>query len=691
MPISNKYVWSVFFLFFLAVAYAQEPIQEQQIYIDQVIESLSEESEQSEDIPSVFDDLFGYLQKPLNLNTATAEELTELHALSPFQIAALIDYRKTHGDLLSIYELLYIPGYRQLEIDLIKPFVVCTQSAEQSSGLRSLSPSIDHQILFRYQRVLERQEGYSPHTDTARQENPDATHYLGNPDKLYFRYKTNMGKKLYAGILMEKDAGEEFFRGSNSKGFDLYSGYISYKNSKGLIRQLILGDYHVRLGQGLLAWSSNSFGKTSSIFDLYRNNESLRVNTSAEENRIFRGLALISGVKEFSVTIFFSCNNIDASVKSDTLSQVELVTGIISTGYHVTPNDLKKENRLRHITTGVSFSYSGNRLKLNLNGLVDSFDKYLATRDKMYEQQNFSGNTLFGISTGYQYLGKRTRIFGEVAYSGRAFAVLNGMLIYIKPELNLGILYRHYDMDYCSFWADAFRENSQVSNENGFYMGVEGEFSGNRFLLYCDVFSFPWLRYRVNTPSDGYDLFGEWGKAFGKIQIYFRYKHEKKPLNHCVEDHVYNVLSLVKEQYRVSSIVPLGDAIALQNRFEISRGGFREDTIHMGFFISQDLILRSLHLPFDFSLRVAYFKSEDYNTRIYAYERDLLYAAGSQMYYGKGWRYMLLMKWQPAEKVSIWIKIGQTIYPGENTIGSGLSEIQKNHRTEVKAQMILTL
>jgi outer membrane receptor protein involved in Fe transport len=94
-------------------------------------------------------------------------------------------------------------------------------------------------------------------------------------------------------------------------------------------------------------------------------------------------------------------------------------------------------------------------------------------------------------------------------------------------------------------------------------------------------------------------------------------------------------------------------------------------------------------MPVDFIFRIGYFNISDYNARIYAYERDVLYAFSSQMFYDKGWRWMAMAKWDPSESVTLYLKFGQSIYPGEEKTGSGLNEINKAHRSEIKFESVI--
>ena len=56
----------------------------------------------------------------------------------------------------------------------------------------------------------------------------------------------------------EKDAGEEFFQGSQKNGFDFYSAHL-FVQGFGTIKQLAIGDFQAQFGQGLTFWSGLAF------------------------------------------------------------------------------------------------------------------------------------------------------------------------------------------------------------------------------------------------------------------------------------------------------------------------------------------------------------------------------------------------------------------------------------------------
>jgi hypothetical protein len=57
------------------------------------------------------------------------------------------------------------------------------------------------------------------------------------------------------------------------------------------------------------------------------------------------------------------------------------------------------------------------------------------------------------------------------------------------------------------------------------------------------------------------------------------------------------------------------------------------------------------------------------------------------MHYGRGWRLAGMIKYELSSGIDAWIRLAQSIYPGEESIGSGLNAIELPHRTELKMQL----
>jgi hypothetical protein len=653
------------------------------------MEALAEKGIETEDLSTLFDELEKYHSNPLNINSAEYDELKSLYVLSDFQIAALLDYRQTNGPLLSLYELTYIPGFRDVDMYRVQPFVYCAEPEHPAKSFRQAFKHPRQQLIMRYQQVLERQEGYKDIPDSILEVHPEKSRYLGSPAKIYGRYSF-CSHTIRAGFIAEKDAGEEFFRGSNRQGFDFYSAFAANTNAASFCKYVLLGDFNVRIGQGLLAWSSYPSGITSDLSTLNRSTSMFQGNSAVEENRFLRGTALTIGKGNFELSAFASCRQLDA-VRADTSLGSGLFTSLTETGYHCTPLDLQKEDVLRQATFGAGIRFNLRQLKLGLNGLTMHYNMNCIGSDKLYRSYAFRGSKAGGISLDYRILFPLFQIFGETACSYDHIATINAMLWFLKPEISLGIIHRHYDKGYYSYYAGAFGENTLVNNEDGFFLGAEMHYYKTSCRIYTDIFSFPWLRYGVNAPANGYKLFMDIAEKIKNSELSFRFERLEKPGNYGTENHLYAIYPCIKEKFRINGKVPLGSYCILQNRFEIIQAIKANQSGCLGYFISQDILIAKLKVPWQFNFRVCFFNASDYDARIYAYEHDVFTGCISQMLYGRGWRYMVLIRWDPSQNISLRMKLAQSLYPGTEQIGSALTTIEGYHRTEFKVQLLIKL
>jgi hypothetical protein len=81
-----------------------------------------------------------------------------------------------------------------------------------------------------------------------------------------------------------------------------------------------------------------------------------------------------------------------------------------------------------------------------------------------------------------------------------------------------------------------------------------------------------------------------------------------------------------------------------------------------------------------------YFETDGYNSRLYAYENDVLYSYSIPAFFDKGYRYYVTLNYDLTKKLSFWFRWAQTIYLEKDLIGSGLDEINRNKKSEVKLQ-----
>ena len=87
-------------------------------------------------------------------------------------------------------------------------------------------------------------------------------------------------------------------------------------------------------------------------------------------------------------------------------------------------------------------------------------------------------------------------------------------------------------------------------------------------------------------------------------------------------------------------------------------------------------------------MRLSYFETGGYNSRLYAYESDVLYYFSIPVLYDKGYRYYFNINYDFSRKLSVWAKWAQTIYKDKTVIGSGLDEITGNRKSEARIELL---
>src|SRR4030042_1250375 len=213
-------------LFFLcAASFSQDPLPDPSETVRSILESMEESGSLPEDFSDLLDNLSGFREKPLNLNQAEREDLEKFLFLTDFQVQSLLDYRREHGALLTLYELQLVIGYDSTTIALMLPYVTAGDArTDNRLYFKNILSRGDHEIIIKEQRILQTPEGYEIPDSLSSEES--GTRYSGSRDRLLVRYRYQFQKRLYCGLTMEKDAGEEFFTGSNPYSFDFYSGYV---------------------------------------------------------------------------------------------------------------------------------------------------------------------------------------------------------------------------------------------------------------------------------------------------------------------------------------------------------------------------------------------------------------------------------------------------------------------------------
>ncbi|MFT5901971.1 MAG: hypothetical protein ACI9LA_001178 [Bacteroidia bacterium] len=674
--------------------------EEQESIIQRRIETIAEqlgEGDEGLDYNTLLDELLYFSEHPININNTTPNELAQLPMLDDIAIANLWNHIETNGKLLNVYELQGIDGFDLNTIRQIQPFIKVSDNPDASNfSFKEMIKEGTHEIILRYQQVLNQQEGYTAVDDSVLRESPNKR-YLGSPQKFYARYRFKYSNKVSWGLTMEKDAGEEFFKGTMKQGFDFYSGHIFVKNI-GKLKAAAVGDFQAQFGQGLVFWSGLAFGKSSDGVSVKRNARGISPYTSVDENRFLRGGGATFKFGKIEVTALGSYKVMDANVASqqDTLLEEEqAVSSIFSSGFHRTPGELEDRQSLTEAVYGGNISYKARRLSIGITAIGYNYSKPIQRSDQLYNLYEFSGKQNSNYGLDYSYVWKNFHFFGEFALSQNlGFATTNGLFMTIDPKVTLTAMVRHFQPQYQALYANGVSESSRMNNETGYYLGFNIQpFKGWFLNGFFDVFRFPWLRYQVNGTSIGYETVGQLiYRPSRQFEVYFRFRQKNKQLTESasfIDEPIRGVEDELRSYYRLNLSYSLSKSVKLRSRVEYSRYKRGDSEVEEGFMVYQDLIYKPLSFPLSFNVRLAYFDTESYNARIYAYESDVLYGYSFPAYYYRGMKAYLNIRYNISRNVSAWFRVANLFYSNRDNIGSGLEQTPGNHRTDIKVQLRL--
>lgn len=655
---------------------------------EQQLENITENNEDIEtEDDSYLQQLYELQKHPVNINVLDESLLKEFRMLTPIQVQNLLSYRSLLGNLINIYELQAIPGWDLATIQKIRPYITVSDRLRMADDMTRRLSDGDHSLLLRATQTLEKSKGYLLDSSNA------TNFYPGSPQRVFVRYKYTYKNLLQYGVVGEKDAGEEFFKGSQKQGFDFYSAHFFVRNV-GIVKALALGDFAVNMGQGLTQWMSLAFKKGPDITAIKRQATVLRPYNSSGEIFFHRGAGITIGRNNWQATVFGSYRKLDANFNAaDTLTgQDEFISSLQTSGLHRTKSEVEDKGAQRQLAFGGNVSLQVKRLHIGLNGIQYQLKYPLQKASDPYNYFALSGKHFGNYSTDYSYTYRNLHFFGEAAITDKQYtAFVNGLLLSVANNVDMSFFYRNISKGYQSLYTSAFTESTYPTNEKGFFAGISIRPNAAwRIDAYGDVYRFPFLKYRVNAPGGGKDYMLQLSYQPNKqFEIYGRFKAETKSINYNPGGLTLSpVVSQPRKDLRVHLAYKLNSVITLRSRAEMLWFDNDGPAEEQGFLIYSDVLYKPALSRLSGNIRLQYFETDGYNSRLYAYENDVLYSYSIPVFYDKGYRTYINVNYDLTRKLTVWGRWARTYYPEKDIIGSGLDELQYSHRTEVKLQLL---
>lgn len=622
----------------------------------ELIESFFRENEQVNEAEAqmFLEFLENARRRPLDLNRVGRDELSALRLLNAWQIENFLQYRDELGPLLSVYELQAIPGWDLADIRRLLPFVGVNTGLDERYGSvwRGLWQG-RNELLLRWGRPM-------PWTL------PQAE---GSADWLGVRFLHTFDQRLRFGFTAEKDPGEAFFRGSNSHGFDFYSAHFWMQKAHPVVRALALGDYSVRLGQGLILQTRFAPGKSAETTAIVRSGPRLAPYSAFGEALFLRGGAVVLRLgRRWEATLLASHRRRDANVRqildsADVAPVERFFTSLQTAGLHRIPSEIRNEGAVGEWLGGAAIAHTWRSAQVAINAVHLQYDAPWQPTPAPYRLYTFRGQRLTALSADYFWQRRNWYAFGEIARSHNGgIAALNGLLFSVDSRVTMALLHRYFEPNYQAVYAAPFAETSGASNEHGLYWGTDVRF-GRKWQInaYADLWRHPWLRFGANAPSLGREYLGRilWTPQRGVsfYALWFREVKERNSSQHPERA----LLEHQRQRLRLHAAYRVGGGIEMRSRVEWARFSVANGPPSLGFLAYQEIVVKPLESRFSGLGRFVIFDTQDYDARIYAFENDLFAAVSIPGFAGRGSRYFVNLQWRATPWLRLEGRYEQTI------------------------------
>lgn len=655
------------------------PVLRDQI-ADEIYYFLTEESDQDLDYAPFYEKLFFRSQHPFNLNTLTGKDLESLLFLTDDEIEAILMYRLEQGEFLSLNQLVLIPFFTPDKINWLKSFVYLGPKAWVKPTLKEEFRMVSQNLYFMH-----------------KPENKST-------DYLRLNYSYVAGHVLKASLSLEQDASETFgsyLRNDEIKGFVEFSPlqYAHKDKSTLYIKRIIVGDYQVRMGQGLLL-SQGSFLSSSLTSSSFRMPTQALHPTASSTSNILRGVASSLSYKNTDYHLFLSYTDIDTHLSSGGFSSISTL------GLHNT-HTISTLDRVGCFTSGLRAERTRQHYALGFTTYYSHFSKPWQASSPLLQATSPRGQHMGGVSLDYLYKRQSLALSGEMALDLKGY-LASCLNILLRPmsSLSCWVALRYYPEAYQAWLSSSLSTNSRVNNEVGLLMGTQFLWRSSTFNLYWDVSKNSAPTYHYQGVRQTQKVYFNWQYPLEHQTLKLKLKgqtqtgeetdegalfphevlREKLSISASIDQDLglktrlklmlqFGGSNLVDDLYGSTGVLNSGITSAGNNTPDSLSGAGDNDDLESEMASTQetvdlgdDLVGSGLGLElsqqsktrrWEFRGRVEVFDVPNFNSRLYFYESQLPHYYYVPALYGQGYREYLMGRYT-IEGLTIYGKISYT-------------------------------
>ena len=620
--------------------------------VDKAVEYLQSLSLEENDWENTALVLEEFLEHPLEINNLNFNRIQNFPLLNSRHFFVIKKYRKLNGTVFTANELKALPFFTPELIKTILPFI--TFKSRQTTS--KIQGTIIHKTSFN----IEPSKGFF---------RLDSMNFLGGRTQETTRFKLSNYKHNFA-FVWDKDKGERINDSFLKIG---YQGSFNHN-----IKQVNVGAYSLCIGEGLIHSNDFIVGKNNPLNSFYKVQRSLKQNSSSTEYNYENGTAFIYERKKMKILGFYSMNALNGNVENDTIRSLK------QDGLFRTNSEINYKKKGHYYLIGNSINYEFRKTAIVFNTLKTSFSKPYHPLPNYYNT-NYSMYKLWNNSMNYRFFDGDKTVKGEIAMDHNGnMATTHFFVFKLSDAYNLMANARYFSPKYKSFRANALSEGSRIQNEKAVLFA--GDYQGEKTHIYVstDFFSFPVPKYLVQLPSYGKEFMGYLNYQITDsliFKLFFRQKlKDKNQKSEFMNEPRRYTLSHVYGKI----LIKANKGTTIRCRMDFSKhqtNGLNTFGRTSYLDISHKKELSS------FSARMVFFKTDNWDTRIYLYEKDVLYHFSVPALYDEGTRFYINYNRTIGKHIKIWLKYGRTIFENKFSISSGNNEIRGNLKTEIRGQI----
>jgi len=568
------------------------------------VEDILGEDTQASEATFVVERLERLRGKPIDLNTATADELTQLPWITPLLARKIIALRDRAGRFRSLVNLSVIEGVTYELLTDISPYVTIAYK--------------DAPYWIPTEGRL-RASGETP-VRTARNLH------------LYGRVTSRPSEEVEMSYLVDRDPGE-------STVTDFQAAYVTYTRD-GVLSRVNAGDLSAEFGQGLVLWAPGGFFRGyETVSQAARGAAGVRGYRSSVENGALRGVHVGLAQSWLSLDALLSRSELDAYLNDD-----GTVRRLSDTGYHREDWELEGKDALTEDLFAVHAAVKqSDALRFEATFASSSYEPEFSSGDTGSQSSGalyYAGDGVSVGGLGVNLSLPQVDLFGEAAMmTGGSKAFLLGWVCDLR-RVEMATVFRSYDRDYYNLRASSF-SGGDPWNERGIYLGLQTRLADSKFNFYLDGVQHPGRSYGESFPKSGYEAVASVERKYANgVTTKLRGKLTKREdsVADPVDPYARKSVTSSRQTYYGDIIWDAGRPLSFRLRYGSVKadGGEKGSLVFAGFtYRTQGVVsLRG---------RVIYYDTSSYESRVYEYEDDLPGRVSLDPLWGEGMRWYVLL------------------------------------------------